>query len=461
LCSCFKHVEQIIVKVILRRIFSFFIFLILILVNQDFYSNTGELDTISYDETIESISHRLSNDLSTSDKTYRADRIMNRFLRKWEIAGATIAVVKDGKLVFTKGYGYADKDTKQKVRPAHLFRIASVSKLITATAIMKLQEEGKLHLDDFVFGENGILNDSIYSNIRDKRTRRITVEHLLRHTAGYSSRYGDPMFLPLSIARKMKVEPPIKAETTIQFALSRRLHFTPGTQNSYSNLGYVILEKVVEKASNLPYEAYVQTQVLNPIGIFDMHLGKNLRKDKFPNEVNYYEQSNAVKISAFNGSGEVVYRSNGGNNIEELGGAGGWIASAAELMKFMLAIDGEPSHPDILSSESITYMTKPSKKGYSPIGWKGTYENNTWWRTGTLAGSSALLKHQDNGYSYVIITNSSTWRGSDFTKDLSTHMRRFMRSVKEWPAEDLFNHFEARTNNFAMNNLPKLDKDNI
>ncbi|GAB7087015.1 serine hydrolase domain-containing protein [Marinifilum fragile] len=409
---------------------------------------------LAFDSSIEAVSHRISNNLSESVETARADRLIKRFLNKWEVAGATVAVVKDQKLLFAKGYGYADVEKEIEVEPSHIFRIASVSKLITATAIMKLQEEGKLNLDDCVFGEHGILNDSIYSNIKDKRTKKITVEHLLRHSAGYSSKYGDPMFLPLSIAKKMKVKPPISAETTIQFALSRRLHFTPGSRGGYSNLGYVMLEKVIEKASGENYEDYVKAHVLNPAGVFDMHLGKNLEKDHYPNEVKYYEQSNAIKISAFDGSGKTVFRSNGGNNIEELGGAGGWVASAAELMKFLLAIDGDDTHPDILSAKSIAYMTKPSKKGLSPIGWKGT-RTNTWWRTGTLAGSSALMKHQVGGYSFVIVTNSSTWRGSDFTRDLSVLMSRVLRSVKEWPDRDLFNHFEARPERMALDDIPR------
>lgn len=428
----------------------------LVLVDRNFSFSKQGSKAVAFDSSIEAVSHRISNNLSDCVETARADRLINRFLKKWEVAGATVAIVKDQKLLFAKGYGYADMEKEIKVEPSHIFRIASVSKLITATAIMKLQEEGKLKLNDYVFGEHGILNDSIYSSIRDKRTKRITVEHLLRHSAGYSSKYGDPMFLPLAIAKKMKVKPPVSAETTIQFALSRRLHFTPGSRGGYSNLGYVMLEKVVEKASGENYEDYVKGHILNPVGIFDMHLGKSLEKDHYANEVKYYEQSNAIKISAFDGSGRTVFRSNGGNNIEALGGAGGWIASSAELMKFLLAIDGDDAHPDILSAKSIAYMTTPNKKGYSPIGWKGT-RTNTWWRTGTLAGSSALMKHQVGGYSFVIVTNSSTWRGSDFTKDLSLLMRRVLRSVKEWPERDLFNHFEARPDRMALDELPKYE----
>ncbi|NOU59043.1 serine hydrolase domain-containing protein [Marinifilum caeruleilacunae] len=439
---------------IVRRIFSFLIVLFLVFFDRNFSFSKQGTEAIEFDSSIEAVSHRISNTLSDCVETERAERLINRFLKKWEVAGATVAVVKDQKLLYAKGFGYADLENEIKVEPSHIFRIASVSKLITATAIMKLQEEGKLKMNDYVFGEHGILNDSIYSKIKDKRSKRITVEHLLRHSAGYSSKYGDPMFLPLSIAKKMKVEPPISAETTIQFALSRRLHFTPGSRGGYSNLGYVMLEKVVEKASGQDYEEYVKKQILNPAGIFDMHLGKSLETDHYANEVKYYEQSNAIKVSAFDGSGKTVFRSNGGNNIEALGGAGGWVASAAELMKFLLAIDGDDSHPDILSKKSIAYMTTPNKNGHSPIGWKGT-RTKTWWRTGTLAGSSALMKHQVDGYSFVIVTNASTWRGSDFTRDLNVLMRRVLRSVKEWPERDLFNHFEARPDRMALDKLPK------
>jgi len=412
---------------------------------------------IPYDSKLDPVSHRISNELSSSDATKKADYHINRFLKYWRINGVSVALVKDQKLVFAKGYGYADLENKEKVEPDHLFRIASVSKLITATAIMKLQEEDKLQLSDKVFGEDGILNSENYLNIRDKRAKKINVEHLLRHTAGFTSRYGDQMFLPLTIAKKMNVEAPASAETIIEFALSRRLHFKPGSRGSYSNLGYVILEKIIEAASGKDYETYVQEHILHPAGIFDMHLGKNLRNDKLPNEVNYYEQSNAIMVPAFDGTGGKVYRSNGGNNIEALGGAGAWIASAAELMKFYVAIDGNNRQADILSKESIEYMTKPSRKGFSPIGWKGTRSNGTWWRTGTLAGSSALLKQNPDGTTWVIITNTSSWKGSDFPKELNKLMRRVMRSVKEWPDKDLFNYFEAQPTMLVFDDISEYD----
>lgn len=440
-------------RLIFKYLFSLFIVCLLVLWEAGHsYSNRGGRSDM-LDTSVEAVSHRLTNELSTLDQTKKADRIIERFLRRWEIAGATVAVVKKGRLVFAKGYGLANRETGQVVEPNNLFRVASVSKLITATAIMKMKETGKLHLNDRVFGEHGILNDSIYQNIRDSRTKKITVEHLLRHTGGFSTRYGDPMFLPLVISRQMKVDPPGDAQTVIRFALSRKLHFTPGTRMCYSNLGYVILGKVIEKVSGMDYEQYVQNSILKPSGVFDMHVGRSLRKNKYLNEVNYYEQSNAQMIPAFDGSGRMVHRSNGGNKIESLGSAGAWVASAAELMKFVVAIDGDDSKPDVLTPESIKYMTHPSPSGLSPIGWMGALSNGTWWRTGTLAGSSALVKHESNGLCWVIVTNTSTWRGSDFPKDMQKMMRRALRSVKSWPDYDLFNYFEPSPGVIASQQL--------
>lgn len=187
---------------IIRRIFSFLIVLFLVFFDRNFSFSKQGTKAISFDSSIEAVSHRISNNLSDCIETERADRLINRFLAKWEVAGATVAVVKDQKLLFAKGYGFADIEKEIEVEPSHVFRVASVSKLITATAIMKLQEEGKLKLSDFVFGEHGILSDSIYSDIKDKRTRFITVEQLLRHSAGYSSKYGDQCFFRLILPKK-------------------------------------------------------------------------------------------------------------------------------------------------------------------------------------------------------------------------------------------------------------------
>ncbi|MDB9247084.1 serine hydrolase [Odoribacter splanchnicus] len=365
------------------------------------------------------------------------DRIIRKFMQKWEIKGASFALMKNDRLIYSKGYGFADEEENVPMDIMHVFRIASISKLITAVAIMKLQEEGKLTLQDRVFGPEGILNDTIFSDIKDPRTTKITVENLLRHQGGFSIAYGDPMFCPVEIARKMQVPPPADLNTMIRFVLSRRLGFTPGSGARYSNIGYGILSKVIEKVSGEDYELYVKRHILRPAGCFDMHLGKNLYDDKLPNEVKYYEVSNAEQIQACDGSGKLVARSNGGNNIEELYGAGGWVASPAELLRFLAVIDKDPGIPDLLSDASIDYMTQEVPSAY-PIGWIETTSRGEWFRSGTLAGTSALMKKQKDGYSWVFLTNTSSWKGSRFPHYIDNAVRQAMASVHSWPERDLF-----------------------
>jgi hypothetical protein len=166
---------------------------------------------------------RLTNSISSGKEYAAAEKTINSFMRKWSIAGASIAISKDGKLVYAKGFGFADTASSEETQPYHRFRIASISKLITAVAIMKLREEGKLTLNDRVFGPDGILNDPYFSNPRDKRVFGITVAHLLSHEGGWTQRWGDQMFMPLVIADKMGVKPPADTRTILRYALDKRL----------------------------------------------------------------------------------------------------------------------------------------------------------------------------------------------------------------------------------------------
>ena len=393
--------------------------------------NTPELK--SYPDEL---STPLTNKLSTFHSTLEADQEIEDLMSKWHIAGASVALAKDGKLLYAKGYGYADKEDSIRVQPYHKFRIASVSKLITAIAILKLQEDKKLDLEDKVFGQDGILNDSIYSYI-DPRVEQITVWHLLTHTAGWTHRWGDHMFMPLTIAEKMNTPAPADLSTIIQFALSKKLHFTPGAYSSYSNLGYAILGEVIEKIAGLTYESYVKEHVLYPIGIFDMQMGKNLQEQRAENEVIYYEGDQPEKVKSCYGTGEIVPRYYGGNDIETLGAAGGWIATSVDLMKLVMAIDGEDDIPDILSKESLELMTHPQKG--SAIGWTGTDWKTHWWRTGYFAGSNAAIVYNDR-FCWVVLMNSSTWKGPKFSKYINQTMKKAISHVEKWPDQDLFKY---------------------
>ena len=394
-------------------------------------------DAAILDERLVPVHDMIGNHLSDLDETRELDRVVTRFMRQWDVVGASLAITRGGKLVYSKGYGFADREGGEPMNVNHIFRVASISKLITAVGIMKLAEEGRLSLDSPVFGERGILNDSIFARPADRRATTITVEHLLRHQGGFSTRRGDPMFAPLEVARRMNVPPPADLNAIIRYALSFRLGFAPGSSSSYSNVGYGILTKVIEKVSGQGYEEFIRERILAPAGCHDMHLGRNLAEHRYPNEVRYYEPGDAGRVPSCNGDNSLAPRSNGGNNIEELQGAGGWVASPTELSRLLLAIDGDPSFPDVLSPESIRTMIAHRTHAL-PIGWTRAGEEQDWWRTGTLAGTSAIMKRQQDGVCWVFITNTSNWTGARFPYKIDHMVRQAMQRVEQWPERDLF-----------------------
>jgi CubicO group peptidase (beta-lactamase class C family) len=391
----------------------------------------------------------LDNSYSNFDGIENMDKQIEEFIKKWEIEGASLAVTKDERLVYAKGFGIANSETGEEVKPGHLFRIASVSKLITAVAIMKLFEEGSLQLDDKVFGESGILNDSIYRGYKDPRMEEITIRHLLNHTAGWSVYAGDPMFNPLYIARKMGVPAPASIEHILQYTLTYNLNFNPGARYSYSNLGYAILGEIIERKSGMPYQDYVVMNILKPVGIHDMHIGKSYYHEKYPNEVRYHSNSGRMTTSAMDGSGDTVPIFYGGNDMELLGPAGGWVASAPELIKFLTAIDGFDEQPDILSPQTIALMTDPISAGKGLFGWRGSDNYGTWWRTGYLTGSSALVVRQNDGVNWVIMANTSTYKQGRIHRYVSQMMFGAIYSVEQWPMYDLFTMDDKQAGSIA------------
>jgi CubicO group peptidase (beta-lactamase class C family) len=380
---------------------------------------------------------RLTNNISSGEEFFMAEKTIAAFMKRWTIAGASIAIAKDGKLIYARGFGYADTASKTETQPYSQFRIASISKLVTAIGIMKLQEEGKLSVNDSVFGPKGILNDPFFDNPKDKRVYGITVAQLLSHEAGWSQRYGDQMFMPVLIAHAMGVKTPVDTKTIVRFALDKRLQYTPGKGKAYSNLGYSVLGLIIEKVSGMSYEDFCQKTIFEPLGMYDMRIAGNLPSEKAPFEVTYYIPPDiALKPSIYDTS-EMVPPCYGGNDIRALGGAGAWIATTPDLMRLLLAVDGFGTRPDFLSDESIRFMTDNSN-GFAPVGWKATVMGGTWWRTGSFPGSAGMMKRQPDGLSWVVLFNSSAWNGPEIYSYISNMMNKVVSKIDPLPEYDLF-----------------------
>ena len=382
---------------------------------------------------------RLTNSSSLVAEFEGCERIVESFMKKWTIEGASVAISKNGKLVFARGFGFADTAAGIETQPYSKFRIASISKLVTAIAILKLQEEGRLSIEDKVFGPEGILDDSCYSSPKDKRVFNITVAHLLSHEGGWSQRYGDQMFMPMVVADQMKTPLPVDTKTIVRFALSKRLHFTPGTARSYSNLGYSILGLVIEKISGMTYDEYCQRSIFEPLEIYDMMPGRNLPDQKAPFEVTYYEPAGKPMKPSVYGTGEMVPVRYGGNDIETLGAAGYWLATAPDLMRLLLAVDGFNYNEDLLNHESINFMTDINNN-YAPVGWKTAYLDGTWIRTGSFSGTAGMMKRQSDGISWVVLLNTSTWNGPEIHSYINRMMGKMLSQINSWPEHDLFDN---------------------
>jgi N-acyl-D-amino-acid deacylase len=381
------------------------------------------------------------------------DRMMRAFLKKQGIPGASLAVVKDGRLVYARGFGYADVERKQPVQPDSLFRIASISKPITAVAILRLVERKKLSLDDKVLDIvklkphfNGEVNF-------DPRWKTVTIRQLLQHTGGWDRDASfDPMFRAVQFAKELKRKPPAASKDVICCMLGRPLDFDPGTKYAYSNFGYNLLGRVIEAKTGKTYEQFVKQDVLQPIGVTRMRIGGSLLEQRVAGEVRYYNHGDEQTSSVFFPDKRVLWPY-GGWHHEAMDSHGAWIASAGDLARFAAAID-RPRKSKILSPGSIREMFAPPpapvsrtkdgklKPTYYGLGWSVRTADpgkiNTW-HTGSLPGTSTILVRRHDGLSWVVLMNRrKTPESNHAARLIDPLVHKAANAVKSWPKGDLF-----------------------
>ena len=387
----------------------------------------------------------------SSETTHRFenyDQSMASFMEKHRVPGVAIAVTHGGKVVFSKGYGYADVARDAIVNPESLFRIASISKPITAVAVLQLHERGKLELDDLVFKLLGM--DDVFSEMDgiDPRLAKVTVLHLLQHRGGWDRNASfDPMFKSVSFAEQLGLDAPADQQAVIQAMLKTKLDFAPGERYAYSNFGYCLLGRLIEKISGQSYEAYVKENVLDPIGAHQMRLGKTRLEFRSEGEVRYYHP----------GSGTSVFQSDlrqqvphpyGAWNLEAMDSHGGWLASATDLARFAAAFD-DPSKCPILSEKSIGLMHQrpPGAAGYQQDGSeKPVYYSLGWsnrvlrdgklnhWHTGSLPGTASILIRRHDGKNFVALLNARVSPASGHLgREIDQLLHKMANDVQDWP----------------------------
>jgi CubicO group peptidase (beta-lactamase class C family) len=173
-------------------------------------------------------------------------RSIHRLIDEHELPSAAVAVARDGRVLWEEGFGWADRDRRVPATAETPYSLASVSKPFTATAVMRLVEAGHLDLDR---AANDYLTGAL---ITGRHAERATVRRLLCHTGGL------PAFYHPFIAR----EPVAMDEIITRYAL---LTFRPGRRFVYSNLGYGVLERMIERVSGTSYAAFLQREIFSPL----------------------------------------------------------------------------------------------------------------------------------------------------------------------------------------------------
>ncbi|HVJ81048.1 MAG TPA: serine hydrolase, partial [Planctomycetia bacterium] len=275
------------------------------------------------------------------------DETMQRFMKPRSISAAALAVHRDGKPVYARGFGWLDRGRTRPTVPETPFRFASVTKPITAALIRKLVEAAKLKPEDKAFGLLGI------TATKDARLQEITIAQLLSHSGGWDrdlkgvnpflkDKAFDPMFFGEAIRRDLGRSGPPAPADYVAFMAQQPLQFDPGSRNAYSNFGYCMLGRVAEKVGGAGYFAVLEREILKPLGLKTMALAHSLPKDRDPKEPRYVDDG--IEANVFDLEGSLVPRADGGFLIEAMDSHGGLIGSAPDLCRFLDAygLDGRP-----------------------------------------------------------------------------------------------------------------------
>ena len=380
------------------------------------------------------------------------DPVVEKFMHERGVPGGALAVVKDRKLVYARGYGWADRDKKISAQPDTLFRIASVSKPFTAVAVFKLIEQGKLSIDARAVELAGIKPVLANGSKPDARLERITVRQLLQHTGGWDrDTSGDPMFKAVPIATLVGEAPPAGPRAVIRYVLGRPLDFDPGTRYVYSNFGYCLLGRIIEKISGQSYEEFVRENVLKTAGITRMKIGST--REQAEGESRYYTVDTKEASNVFPDGPRKVPWPYGGFHLEAMDAHGGWIASAVDLARFAAALD-DPEHSHLLKPNAWKEMFAPPPAPVSRredgvlnsvfygCGWQVRPQPKTgrinFWHLGSLPGTASLLVRRGDGISYAVLFNqrSESLKLGDSAIDPALYAAA--DSVRKWPKENLF-----------------------
>ncbi|WP_433353248.1 serine hydrolase domain-containing protein [Micromonospora saelicesensis] len=370
------------------------------------------------------------------------DETMKAFMQARHIEAGQLAVTYQGRLVLARGYGNSSPTT---IQPTSLFRVASLSKSLTAAAIVRLAQDGKLNLGDPVTKYLNLLPPA--GQTVDSRLSRVTLWRLLQHTGGWDRDLTafDPVFKDKTIAAALGVSMELTHPDVIRFMSGQALSHDPGSTVSYSNYGYLLAGRIVEKVSGLPYETYVKQKLLAPLGITRMANGWTIKKHS--GEVDY--RSRGTGPTVLDKSGTVVTAPYGTFSMRIHDANGGWIASAVDLVRWASVFDKSNT---VLNSTSIGgVFAVPNPTGVNDDGWyyglgwavrpvTGGTGRNTW-HTGSFAGTYSLMVRTYHGLSWAAVFNQRDDASGLSYGTIDPDLWAASRAVTSWPTHNLWSTY--------------------
>ena len=291
----------------------------------------------------------------------------------------------------------------------------------------------------------------------DPRLNSITVHHVLCHCGGWAANLArnpfetwtgfDPMFSTSQIAQSLSIESPARPVDIVQFMMTRPLEYEPGTHYAYSNFGYCLLGRVIEKVSGRPYVEFVTNELFKPLGITEPRIGRSLAETRAVGEVRYYSAGEPAPTTKSVFSGKDVFWRYGGFSVEAMDSHGGWIATAADLARFGASLD-MTSPNGRLTAESIDRMfSRPQETGtttngvdlaqYYGYGWHvddSMLEGKAEWHDGSFSGTSTFLNRRSDGLVWAIAFNAT----NDDQKQapaiaIAPRINSLLNSISKWP----------------------------
>ena len=239
----------------------------------------------------------------------------------------------------------------------------------------------------------------------------------------------------------------------IRYMTQQPLDFDPGERYAYSNFGYSLLGRVIERASGMNYDAYVRRQVLAPLGIKTMRLGATLPEGRAEGEVTYYNLKGKTGPAVMGKVGERVPLAYGTWCLEAMDAHGGWLASAVDLVRFACAFE-DSKHCKILNSASLGKMfARPAgpagyqldsapKPQFYGCGWSVREVGKlglTTWHTGALDGTSTLLVRRYDRMNWAVLFNCEHGAaGKPLSAGVDPLIHKAVNSIDDWPTIDQF-----------------------